>query len=347
MLILALSLVPATATAFIDYHHYRRLVVPGILLTLVGLVIVFIIGEIRHGAVRSLDAGSYMPSEAAKIATIIYLSVWLYSKRNVLSDINFGLLPLAGILGIVSGLIMAQPDLSAAATIIIIGGFLFFLAGGDLKQIAILIIVSVLVGWVVVQIHPTGSDRISKFIEGFSNPVLVDYHVLRSLESFIKGGFFGVGIGKADTKYTGLPVAPTDSIFAVLAEETGFIGTTILIALYLLFLWRGMRIAKRAPDMLGTLLASGITLWIVLEAFINMAVMVNLLPFAGNALPLISAGGSNLMVTLTSLGILINISRHSEANKQTDQRSFNAPDGVRRSQRRRNQPRPRRASGAR
>ena len=124
-------------------------------------------------------------------------------------------------------------------------------------------------------------------------------------------GIFGVGIGHSSTKFTGLPVAPTDSIFAVIAEETGLIGTGFVILAYVVFLWRGLAIARRAPDKLGALLASGITIWIVIEAMLNMAVMVNLLPQAGNALPLISYGGTSLTITLAAIGILMNISRLS------------------------------------
>jgi len=345
LLWLAIGLLVAVVASLLDYHYYRRFVVPAMLLTLAALVTVFIIGEIRHGAARTLRQGSYMPSEAAKIATIIYLSIWLYSKRHVLSDVSFGLLPLAGIIGVVSGLILAQPDLSAAATIIFLGGMLFFLAGGDLKQISILLVVAVMIGWLVVQIHPTGSTRIANYLQGLKDPTQAAYHVRRSFEAFVSGGLFGVGIGKADTKLTGLPVPPTDSIFAVVAEETGLFGTTLLVLLYGIFIWRGLRIAKRAPDLLGSLLGAGLTIWIAIEAFINMSVMVGLLPFAGNALPFISAGGSNLVVSLCAVGILMNISHLSQMPKKEKERKDNASDGLRRSDRRRDQPRSRRASG--
>ena len=345
---LILGLVIAAITTIMDYHIYRRFVIPGMIVVLGGLAIVFMVGEIRHGAIRTLSSGSFMPSEAAKIATIIYLSIWLYAKRNMLTDISFGLLPLAGIIGVVSGLIMAQPDLSAAATIIFLGGLLFFLAGGDLKQISILLVVTVMVGWFVVQVHPTGSARIAHFFDGLMDPTQSDYHVLRSIEAFIKGGAFGVGIGNSDTKLTGLPVPPTDSIFAVIAEETGMLGTTTVLALYGIMIWRGMKIANKAPDLLGSLLASGLTLWIAMEAFINMAVMVGLLPFAGNALPFVSAGGSNLLVSLMAIGIIMNVSRQSSdtpTKQNTPERSVDAFDGMRRSNRRRNQPRPVRTPG--
>jgi cell division protein FtsW len=166
------------------------------------------------------------------------------------------------------------------------------------------------------------------------------------LEAIIKGGWFGVGIGKAETKLTGLPVPPTDSIFAVVGEETGVFGSTIVVILFALLLWRGFGIARSAHDQLGMLLAAGLTLWISLEAFINMAVMVNLMPFAGNALPFISAGGSNLTVTLAAVGIIFNISRLSESRKAEEGKSINAVIDLRRRNRRRRLSGSRRSAGS-
>lgn len=330
MLWLVLGIFAAITATMVDYHYYRKIIVPGMILTLGALAVVLIRGQVRYGAARTISGGSFMPSEAAKLITIIYLAVWLYSKRNQLQDITFGLLPLAGILGIVSGFIIAQPDLSAAATIFFLGGILFFLAGGELKQIFFLLVISVFVGWVFVQIQPTGNKRITEFLTTIEDPTQAGYHVTRSFGAFINGGFWGKGIGKSTAKLTGLPVPPTDSIFAVIGEETGLFGTSILIGLYGLFLWRGMTIAKNAPDLLGSVLASGLTLWIILEAFINMAVMIGLLPFAGNALPFISLGGSNLIVSLTGVGILMSIARSSNQNEKSPQRTSDALDGMRR-----------------
>jgi cell division protein FtsW len=280
----------------------------------------------------------------AKLMTIIYLSVWLFSKRDDLKDIHLGLIPLASIIGILGGLIILQPDLSAVITIFILGGLMFFLAGGDLRQITLLVVVAALVGFVIVQINPTGSDRLANFLPGLKDPTLAPYHVQRSLGAFVNGGWFGVGIGNSQTKLTGLPFPPTDSIFAVIGEETGVFGSILMVGLYVLFLWRGLEIARRAPDGLGSLLAAGLTLWVALEALINMAVMVNLLPFAGNALPMISAGGSNLVVTLSAVGILMNISRLSVKNKEQEEHTFSAVIDLRRGDRRRGVPRPSRST---
>jgi len=342
---LGLGLVAALVLAFVDYHYWRKVAVPLLALSIIGLIGVLFVSEIRNGAARTLFGGSIQPSELAKIVTVIYLSVWLYAKREQLSDISFGLVPLAVILGVMGGLILIQPDLSAVLTIFFLGGVLFFLAGGELKQIGIIILVAALVGFLIVQMSATGEARVRDYLVGIEDPTQASYHVRRSLEAFVKGEWFGVGIGKAETKLTGLPVPPTDSIFAVVGEETGVMGAAGLVGLYTLLLWRGLTIARRAPDLMGSLLAAGLSLWIAFEAFINMAVMVNLLPFAGNALPFISAGGSNLVVSLAAIGILLNVSRLSEAQREDTGRLFHAVVDLRRGDRRRRVSRPGHTSG--
>jgi cell division protein FtsW len=265
----------------------------------------------------------------------------------MLHDISLGLAPLGVILGVIGGLIYQQPDLSAAATVFIIGGLLFFLAGGDLKQICILLVIAFAAGWAVVQISPTGHERVAEFIAGLKDPTQASYHVQRSFEAIVNGGWFGVGIGRAQSKLTGLPVPPTDSIFAVIVEELGLFGTVVLVGMYAVVVWRGFVIARRAPDMLGTLLATGLVVWIGIEACINMTVMVGLMPFAGNALPFISAGGSNLVSSLAAIGILLNISRQrGEITNDEDWRSYSAAVNLRGWNRRRRVPRPRRVPGS-
>ncbi|HLF74469.1 MAG TPA: putative peptidoglycan glycosyltransferase FtsW [Anaerolineales bacterium] len=343
---LGLGILAAFVLSIFDYHNWRRVVLLAMLVTIALLISVLIINEIRLGASRSLFQGSYQPSEITKLVTLIYLSVWLYAKRQVLHDIKLGLIPLGVILGFIGGLIYLQPDLSAAGTVLILGGLLFFLAGADIRQIILLLIAAFVMGWLVVQFSATGQDRVISFLAGLEDPTNASYHVQRSLEAVIKGGIFGVGLGQADTKLTGLPFAPTDSIFAVVVEELGLFGCLLLMTLYGLLLWRGMVIARRAPDMLGTLLASGIAFWIGMEALINMAVMVGLMPFAGNALPFISAGGSNLVSMLCAVGIMLNISRQSGESvkmQENDWRSFGAVIDLRRRNGRRSVSRPRRS----
>jgi cell division protein FtsW len=340
------GLAGAGLLALMDYHYWKRLAVPLMGGTVIMLILVLFLGEERYSAVRTLWRGSIQPSELAKLAIILYLSVWLYAKREQLSNVSFGLVPLGVIIGALVGLILQQPDVSAAFTIVALGGLMFFLAGGDLKQIGVLLLIVALFGWLVVQIYPTGSERLNSYLAGFSDPLKASYHVQRSLEAFVRGGWLGVGVGLGETKLTGLPVPPTDSIFAVVGEETGFLGAGALVAAYLIFLWRGLAIARRAPDELGRLLASGLTLWLVLEAVINMAVMVNLMPIAGNALPFISAGGSSLVVSMAAVGILMNISRQADKRPEEDGRQVYASAGLRRRDRRRRVSRPGRSAGA-
>ncbi len=349
LVMLAIGVVLAVGTAFFDYHHWRKYIVALMAVIIVLLIVVLFANEIRLGAKRALFDGSVQPSEFAKLIAIIYLAVWLYSKRDMLHDVQLGLIPLGVILGVLGGLIYQQPDLSAAVTVMLLGGLLFFLSGGDLKQIGVLLLIAVAAAWLVVQVSPTGHERVNSFLAGIKDPTQASYHVRRSFEAIVNGGWFGVGIGKSTSKLTGLPFPPTDSIFAVIAEELGTVGSAILVGLYTVLVWRGLVIARRAPDMLGTILASGLVIWLGMEALINMSVMVGLLPFAGNALPFVSSGGSNLIASLMAIGILMNISRqHGESiPEEEERRSFSAVSDLRGGDGRRGLSRSRRSQRAR
>ncbi len=337
----------AVIAFFFDYHRIKKLVIPMMLVTLVLLLmVIFYVNEVRLGARRGLYQGSIQPSELAKLVVVIYLAFWMNAKKDHLQELSLGLLPMAAILGISSALILFQPDLSAAVTIFMIGGLMFFMGGGEMRQIIPALIVAMVIGVLLILIYSTGQQRISSFIDGIRDPKLASDHLVRSFEAIVRGGLFGVGIGRANTKFTGLPVAPTDSIFAVVAEETGVLGACIVVALFIIFLWRGLTIARNAPDLLGQMLAAGITVWIFLEATINMGVMVNLLPFAGNALPFFSLGGSNLVTAMIGVGILMNIARQTAIlNNEEERRPLNAVVNLRRDDGRRSISRPRRSAG--
>jgi cell division protein FtsW len=307
---------------FFDYHRFRRLIILAMAAIIIMLLSVLIFGSTGDfGAKRALFNGSIQPSEFAKLVVILYLCVWLCSKQDVIDQWSFGLIPLMAILGITAGLILAEPDVSAAATVVVLGGVLFFIAGGKLRQILVVVVVASVVGLLTVLIYSNARVRLVDYWNGMQNPENASDHVKWSLEAVINGGVFGVGLGRSTTKFIGLPVAPTDSIFAVIAEETGLIGAFAVIALYMVILWRGMKIAHEAKDNLGKWMAAGITLWIIIEATINMGVIVNLMPFAGNALPLVSSGGSSLMTVLMGIGILMGISRNSKLSKSASEGS--------------------------
>lgn len=320
-----LGILAAVVASFVDYHLYQKFLVPMYLLTLLLLVAVLIVNETSgNDMTRMLLGNSVQPAELAKAVIIIYLSFWLHRRVDTLNNFQIGYLPLAIILGVTSGLILLQRDLSAAITILFLGIMMFILGGGDWKIILLVIVLALIFGTPLVYLYPKGQQRIDAYITSLNNPLESSYHIQRSLEAVIKGGWFGVGLGRADTKSTGLPLAPTDTIFAVVAEETGIFGGFLLVSLFLLFIWRGLVIAKRAPDQLGSLLAFGLTAWIGLEALMNMAVVVGLMPFTGNALPFISAGGSSMVVTLTSVGIIMNISRSSSKEISSERSSHRA-----------------------
>lgn len=322
---LCLGLVCMIAAAKIDHHKLEKIALPGMVVTIIALVSLLILGESTEGFTRNFLGGSYQPSELAKLMIVIYLSVWMFAKREILGNITFGLVPLAIILGIVGGLIALQPDLSATATVVIIGCLMFFIAGGDWKQITVLILGTIVFGLIVILLYPIGKERFIYFILGLKNPMESTDHVIRALAAFANGGWFGVGIGQGTVKLTILPVPHTDSIFAVVGEELGVVGATLIICLFGVFLWRGLQISKAAPDGLGALMAAGITIWIVFEAFMNMLGLTGLFPFAGNPLPFFSIGGSSLVFTLSGVGILLNISRQSVQKQLEEQRrSFGA-----------------------
>ena len=327
----ALGLAVALFLSFFDYHNFEKIVVPILLLVFIGLIAVLVRNEVQFNASRALFKGSVQPGELAKMAIILYLSVWLSNRdEKQLSNLKVGLFPLLIILGGIAFLIFIQPDLSATVTVVALGIMMFFLGGGNFKQIIALFLIVILIGAVGLGAYETGRVRVVEYLSGLQDPTANSEHIIRSFEAVIKGGFFGVGLGKANTKFTGLPLPHTDSIFAVLAEETGFFGSFILIALYLILIWRGYKIAQKAPDRLGSLMAFGLTSWIVIEALLNIAVMIGLFPVAGNNLPFISAGGSSMVTNLAAIGIIINIARQGEGLKFQERSQTSATVDLRR-----------------
>jgi cell division protein FtsW len=316
---LVIGLGSAVFLYFMDYHRWarNRLAVAAIIFTVALLFLVLIIGD------RALLGGkSVQPSELAKIVIVIYLAVWLEAKGDKIQEIDFGIIPLALILGTVGGLIAIQTDVSAAVTIFALGLLLFYMAGGSLLQILVLLIVSTGLGGAMVALRkPEVYQRILDFWVGIQDINNIgSEQIAKSFISFIDGGWFGVGLGRGVAKLVLLPVPHTDSIFAVVGEELGFVGATMLVFLFALLLWRGMLIAKKALDGLGSLLVAGLVFWIVFEAYLNIAVIIGLLPVAGNPLPFVSQGGSNLVVTLSAVGIILGVARSTELERRKQER---------------------------
>jgi cell division protein FtsW len=325
------GLVLAGVVSMIDYHFYKRLILIIIAVTVFLLILALIIGAgDPDNPSRGLFGGSVQPSELAKLTIVLYMSIWLDSRKEQIRTFILGFFPVMAILAVFFFLIFAQPDLSAAATVVLIGSILYFLAGADWRQITFTIAGLGILGWLFLKVYKTGAERLASYLAGLADLTKSNPHVMRAMEAVIRGGWFGVGIGQSSVKFTGLPVPHTDSIYAIVVEETGLIGASIVIILFGLLLWRGVSIARNAPDKLGSLLASGITFWIVIEAMLNMAVIIGLFPFAGNALPFFSSGGSNLVITLLGIGVLMNISRTNMANEAKDGSVFSAVVDLRR-----------------
>jgi cell division protein FtsW len=310
----------------------RRLALPLISATILILFAVLVVnlgGEYR----RAFLGASVQPSEMAKLALVIYLAVWMESKGDRLSDMGYGFWPLVFIVGLVGGLIVAQPDLSAGLTVGLVSLTMFYLAGAHILQTAGMITGGSVVGYLLIRIHRTGAARWEQFKDGLVNIEEAHYHVQQSLQSFYSGGIFGRGLGASRGKFGFLPAPHTDSVYAVIGEELGLIGALLILGLFALFMWRGFKVSVSTKDRLAMLLASGVTFWIGAEALINMSVLLGLLPFAGNALPFFSYGGSNLVTTLTGVGFLLNVSRMARIERE--KRGYVASFSVGRRDRRR------------
>ncbi len=277
--------------------------------TLAALLYVLLKGGLQFGAVRGLQPGRFMPSELARLSLIFYLAVWLTSRGDQLHEWGYGLAPFGVIVGLVAGLILLQPDISAAFTVILISVVMFFLAGADLKQLVVSSAAIASAGYLVVLVYENARERLEIYLSGISDLTQASWHVQQAMVAFVDGGIFGRGLGESRQKFGALPAPHTDSIFAVVGEELGLLGCLLLFGLLALLVWRGLTISARARDSLGSLLASGLVVWIALEGLINISVIVGLIPFAGNALPFVSYGGSSLVVTMSAVGLLLNVSK--------------------------------------
>lgn len=294
----------------IDYHLWYRLSIPLLFITLILLLAVFIPGIGVHalGARRWISLGffSLQPTEFTKLVLVLYLSAW-FSKKE-----KGRLVPFLTLLGLVLGLVILQPDMGTAIIILTLAGVLYFISGAPLAHFLALLPIACAGVLALAIAAPYRLARITTFLNPNTDPLGSSYHIRQILIALGSGGWFGLGLGKSRQKYEYLPEANTDSIFAIIAEEIGFLGTIMFILALLFVVYRAFVIAGRAPDRFGQLLASGIGAWFAIQTLINLGAMVALIPLTGVPLPLISSGGSNLISLLVGFGILLNISSHSK-----------------------------------
>lgn len=300
----------------IDYHWWRRFAGFFLFFSIFLLILVFIPGiRAEHGTARSwiiIFGQSFQPSELVKIAFLIYLSTWLEAKRENLSRFGEGMVPFLLTLAVISVLMIAQPDYGTLFIIIFTAMTVFFAAGGKLSHIIGLVLLGaalllIVVGWQA----SYKSDRFRCLQDPSFSALDKCYQINQSMIAVGSGGLFGRGLGESRQKYMYLPEVWGDSIFPIIAEESGFIFSTLLVLLYLFIFYRGLMIARAAPDIYGSSLAIGIVVWLAVQTFLNIGGMTNLIPMTGVPLPLISAGGSSTLSVLLALGILVNISRQT------------------------------------
>ncbi len=304
---LALGFITFGVLSNVSYQVWRRFAVPAILGTMALLVAVFIPGFGVHalGAHRWLNFGIFIlqPAELAKLSLILYLSAWFSTKERG------RLVAFLLLVGMIVGLVILEPDLGTAMTLLATALVLYFLSGAPIGHFLALLPLVAVGGGALAVFEPYRMRRVLTFLHPEVDPLGASYHIRQVLLSLGSGGFFGVGLGKSRQKYEYLPEANTDSIFAIIGEETGFVGTIVVIALFLFLLWRCFRVARRTQEPFGKLLALGIGSWIGIQTFVNIGSMVAVLPLTGVPLPLISYGGSNLVITLGALGMIYNVSK--------------------------------------
>lgn len=302
------------ATQAVPYRAWKKLAVPLMVLSLVLMAMVFLpkVGYSSGGARRWLQLGffNFQPSEILKFAFIVYLASWLDARRDELKSFSYGLMPFSVMLGVVTIFFIMQPDIGTLGIIVATALVIFFLGGGKFHQIFFLLAFGLILFYFIIQMAPYRIARILVFLNPQTDPQGIGYQLNQSLIAIGSGGFMGAGFGRSIQKHY-IPEPLGDSIFAIFAEEAGFIGSTVLILLFMLFTWKGFQIARKSPDPFGKLLAAGITVGVAIQAFVNIAAISGLLPLTGIPLPFVSYGGTSLVITLAKMGILLNISKHT------------------------------------
>ncbi|MEK7598529.1 MAG: putative lipid II flippase FtsW [Patescibacteria group bacterium] len=300
----------------INYGFWKKIAFPLFFASVGLLVLVFIpgIGAKIYGASRWIQLGSisFQPSEMLKLSLIIYLAAWLESRGERVKDVFEGLMPFMLILGLVSFLLIKQPDIGTLGVIILIAMSMFFVSGSRLSHIFAMGFAGILLLFMVIKTEAYRVSRLLVFLHPEIDPQGVGYQINQSLLALGSGGLFGVGLGHSLQKFNYLPEPVGDSIFAIIGEELGFVGALTLIILFVILAMRGLKIAKEAPDNFSRLLAIGIVSWIFFQAFINIAAISGIIPLTGIPLPLISYGGTSVVFLMFGVGILLNISKHTK-----------------------------------
>ncbi len=308
---LALGLLGLIVASRFDYHRWRKFTKPLVIATLVLLVLVLVphLGTSRNGAQRWFSIGplSVQPSAVAAVVAVVALARWLSDRGPQVRGWR-GVRDYSVVVGGLLLLILLEKDLGTAIVAGCVALAMLALAGGRKRHLVALLGFASVAGWMLIQVESYRAARLASFTNPFADPLNTGYQPVQALYALGSGGLTGVGLGNSIEKYNWLPEAHSDFIFAIIGEELGLIGTLCVIAAFLFLGWRGIRASLRAPDSYGALLAGGITAWVCIQAFINIAAVTNVIPTTGIPLPFISYGGTSLAMTLVAMGILCNVS---------------------------------------
>jgi cell division protein FtsW len=300
----------------VDYRTYRNERLLWGLLAIVGVMLVAVLfSRPVNGTRRWFALGGFgiQPSELAKLAAILFTALILERRLHRINDVRYALAPIALVLGGLVALILFEPDFGTAVSLVAVVGVMIFAAGLSYKYlIGVVLLMLPILGIVMVQ-APYRIRRLLAFLDPWADPLGDGFQIIQSLIAIGTGGLFGKGLMAGVQKLFYLPEPHTDFIYSVIAEETGLLGALLILACFGVIAWRGMRTSMRAPDSFGAFLAIGITMMLVLQAFVNISVVLGMMPTKGIPLPLVSAGGSSLLINLVAVGVLLNISQHSAA----------------------------------
>jgi cell division protein FtsW len=309
----AIGLVALTVAMRIDYRTYRNDKFVWGLIGLVSLTLVAVLfSSPINGTRRWFGIGGLgvQPSELAKLVCVLFTALVLERRMHRIDDLAYSLLPIGIVIGGMVGLILLQPDFGTALSLLMIVAVMIFAAGLHYRYfVGALLVMAPAIYFVLIS-APYRRRRLLAFWDPWADPLGDGFQIIQSLIAVGTGGVFGRGLMEGVQKLFYLPEPHTDFIFAVIGEELGLIGTTAILACFCLIAWRGMRITMRAPDSFGSFVALGLTTMIVVQALVNMSVVIGLMPTKGIPLPLVSAGGSSLVMSLAAMGVLLNISQH-------------------------------------
>src|SRR3989338_1719632 len=310
---IVLGLIALAAAARIPPSWWRALALPGFLVTLALLVLVFIPGVGLSGnnlhSWVSLGPLNFQPSEFAKLGFLLYLAAWLEKRREHLGNFSYGFIPFLVLVGILAGLVLLQPDVGTVALIIITSIALYFVAGAKLRHLIIVGALACALLAAAVLSAPYRIERFLVLLDPGRDPGGVGYHVRQAMIAIGSGGWRGSGLGQSRQKYNYLPETAGDSIFAVMGEELGFLFTTAFVILLSLLVYRLMRCARTAPTDMGRCFIAGVALWIAVQSLFNIGAMIGILPLTGVPLPFVSFGGSAILSLLAAVGVCLSLSR--------------------------------------